>query len=559
MPWRVTGRIDPHGLTGLACPSGSLCVAVDGAGDVIASTSPSGGPSGWVAAPIDDGNQLLGISCPSVALCIAVDAAGQVVTSTNPVGGAGAWAVARVDGTNAVSSVSCPSVALCVAVDSAGNAVVSTDPAGGPSAWTVNHVDTNLYYECAHYGTPPCQPKLVGVSCPSVSLCVAADDAGFAISSTAPTTAGPWTGRGGPPGGDYVGVSCASESLCAGTCPLGVDLGGTGGCSGSPHASYGSTSVVTWNPSTAFQRYVTISPHTPGEVWCRSGPLCFAADASGSLLGSTDPASGASAWALVRSGPSMVTGVSCPSLSLCVAVDHAGYAIVGGPPRIFRFGPAGGGTRTTFTVQFTAPLSERGTDDFYAVDISGPQGCRDAHAYTTEDATAGQLVTLPVDPSVIVPFGSARQWCVGRYSGSVSYCYCGLTETTPDVPIGRFSFAVRGPANYSGMTSQRKSISLTLSATGTRITDITSAIVIRCRSGRRSTNRSYLVRRGSRNTITFPNATFTARWSLRIAGGTQYLKLTGRLANGTFQGKMRVQAAAGGMRCDSGPVTWSAG
>jgi hypothetical protein len=246
------------------------------------------------------------------------------------------------------------------------------------------------------------------------------------------------------------------------------------------------------------------------------------------------------------------SGVFAASLAL-------GLPAAAGAQGDFKFGPASGGTKTTFTVQFTAPLSEHGADDFYGVNMIGPQGCPEAHAFTTEDAIAGQLVTLPVDPSAVVPFGQVRQWCVGRYSGSVYFCYCGPTDIgTPDVPIGRFSFAVRGPANYSGKTSQRKSISSTLSATGTRITHLTSAIRIRCRNGQRSTNRSFPVRQGSRDTIIFRNATFTARLSLRIAGIPQYFKLTGRLANGTFQGKMRVQASAGGMRCDSGPVTWAA-
>ena len=249
------------------------------------------------------------------------------------------------------------------------------------------------------------------------------------------------------------------------------------------------------------------------------------------------------------------SGVLAASLAL-------GLPAAAGAQGDFKFGPASGGTKTTFTVQFTAPLSETGTADnpidFYAVNISGPQGCRNVAAYTNENAIAGQLVTIPVDPFAIHPFGKARQWCVGRYSGLVSYCYCGLTETTPDVPIGRLSFTVHGPANYSGNTSQRKSISFTLSTTGTRITHLTSAIVVRCRSGQRSANRSFSVRQGSRDTITFRNATFTARLSVRIGGIPEYFKLTGGLANGTFQGKMRVQASAGGMRCDSGPVTWGA-
>jgi hypothetical protein len=330
-PWRVHSTIDTRGLLGLSCPSVSVCVAVDGAGNVIESSSPSGGASGWAAAHVDDGNQLVGISCPSVSLCVAVDGAGQVVTSTNPGGGAGAWTVTRVDGTNSISSVSCPSASLCVAVDNAGNAIASSDPAGGPGAWTVGHIDNQLYYECFHYGTPPCQPKLVGVSCPSVSLCVAADDAGFSISSTEPAIAGAWSSFGDT-GGEYFGVSCASESLCVGTCPLGVDLGGVGGCNGDPGASYDSTSVVTWNPGTASQRYASISKGAPAGVWCRSGPVCFASDMSGSLFASSDPAGGAAAWTVAYSAPGLVTGLSCPSISSCFAVDSAGNVLAGGPP-----------------------------------------------------------------------------------------------------------------------------------------------------------------------------------------------------------------------------------
>jgi hypothetical protein len=332
-PWRVHSTIDTRGLLGLSCPSVSLCVAVDGAGNVIESRRPSDAASGWVVARVDDGNQLVAVSCPSVSLCVAVDGAGDVVTSTNPAGGAGAWTVARVDGTNGISSVSCPSSSLCVAVDNAGNAIVSTDPTGRPSTWTVGHIDDQLYYECFHYGTPPCQPKLVGVSCSSVSLCVAADDAGFAISSSQPAATGPWSRNGSSAtSGQYVAASCAAESLCVATCPLGV--GGNGGCDGDPGASYDSTSVVTWNPTTVGPswRFASISVNPPAGVWCRSGPLCFASDTTGNLFGSINPAGGATAWSVAHVGTSVVTGLSCPSISSCFAVDGAGNVLAGGPP-----------------------------------------------------------------------------------------------------------------------------------------------------------------------------------------------------------------------------------
>jgi hypothetical protein len=52
---------------------------------------------------------------------------------------------------------------------------------------------------------------------------------------------------------------------------------------------------------------------------------------SGSLLASSDPASGAGAWRIVYSGPGVVTGLSCPSISSCFAVDSAGDVLAAGP------------------------------------------------------------------------------------------------------------------------------------------------------------------------------------------------------------------------------------
>jgi hypothetical protein len=97
-----------------------------------------------------------------------------VVTSTNPTGGAGAWTIANVDPGIALRGVSCPSVSLCVAVDELTDVVTTTNPTGGPGAWTVTVVPAL---------------GLRSVSCPSVSLCVAVDDSGNVVTSTNP--AGP--------------------------------------------------------------------------------------------------------------------------------------------------------------------------------------------------------------------------------------------------------------------------------------------------------------------------------------------------------------------------------
>ncbi len=136
LSWRLAGRIDAGALWGVSCPSSSLCVAVNGAGEVVTTRHPAFGRSAWTSAAVDGSNHLAGVSCPSPSLCVAADWAGNVVTSTDPAGGTGAWTVAHVDGANALSGISCPSVSLCVTVDEAGNALTSSNPAGVAGAWT---------------------------------------------------------------------------------------------------------------------------------------------------------------------------------------------------------------------------------------------------------------------------------------------------------------------------------------------------------------------------------------------------------------------------------------
>jgi hypothetical protein len=57
-------------------------------------------------------------------VCVASSSnQGDVVASSNPTGGTRAWAFTKVDGKTALNGLSCPSVSLCVAVDGAGDVV----------------------------------------------------------------------------------------------------------------------------------------------------------------------------------------------------------------------------------------------------------------------------------------------------------------------------------------------------------------------------------------------------------------------------------------------------
>ena len=296
--WRETTRPEPVGFAAVSCPSASLCVASDQEGNILSSTSPTGGSTAWNSAgaliyPTSGG----GVSCPSISLCAAVGVT-SVATATDPSGGASAWTTAPIGGYPDLGAISCPSVSLCVAVGGGPNGPIiltSTDPTGGTSSWTTASI-------------PP-GGRLSGVSCPSVSLCVATTG-GDVFTSTNPTGgASAWTGTTVDPGSSFNAVSCPSVSLC-----VAVDSAGNALTSTNPTGG-----ASTWTKA-------TIDPgHAMWAVSCPSVSLCVAVDLAGDVLTSTDPTGGTSAWASTPIDQrNLLLAVSCPTVSLCVTGDQIG-------------------------------------------------------------------------------------------------------------------------------------------------------------------------------------------------------------------------------------------
>jgi hypothetical protein len=309
----------------MACPSVSLCVGFDGGtGNVIASNDPAAGAAAWSVSHVDSGPLgLVGVECPSVRLCVAFDGDGNVITSTDPAGGASAWTVAHVDTTDpacgshgstmcpgAITALACPSASLCVGVDSNGYVLTSTDPAGGPSAWTIAPVDTAAQYE--NYS------PLVLVSCPSISLCVAADFTGNIVTSTDPTGgASAWklTAVQSNVYGFINDLACPSVSLCVGS--------GSG------------TAVTSRNPTGGTGAWKSFTVEAEGStvgtgLACPSVSLCVAGGGAGDLWQSSNPAAGSAAWEILHlDGGDFISDVACPSSALCVALDAVGHAVIG--------------------------------------------------------------------------------------------------------------------------------------------------------------------------------------------------------------------------------------
>jgi hypothetical protein len=193
-----------------------------------------------------------------VSLCVAFDDGGHVVTSTSPMSG-GRWQSARLHARTSlgggvstqpdVVQVSCPSVSLCVAADSYGQVISSTNPAGGTGAWRAARLATD-------------GEILTGVACPSVSLCVIADSGGHVFTSTDPASG-----------------------------------------------------AVSWHRATVDRVLNWIA-----AVSCPSTILCVMADGAGNVLTSTDPTGGRAAWHAVRIANNFTfDALSCPSASMCVA------------------------------------------------------------------------------------------------------------------------------------------------------------------------------------------------------------------------------------------------
>ena len=190
--WHQTVIDEDDLITSLACPTSTLCVATDAAGDIAVSGDPGDVAPRWqlehidspVPVPVPAGYRvhehwLQSISCPSTALCVAVDYAGQVLWSTDPLGGSSTWHAAAIDPGHEFSLVACaPNTSMCVAGDADGRIFVTPAAQEGASAWVSRSIS----------GT---RQGFEGLACPTVSFCLAVDFDNNAFSSTDPPTLRP--------------------------------------------------------------------------------------------------------------------------------------------------------------------------------------------------------------------------------------------------------------------------------------------------------------------------------------------------------------------------------
>jgi hypothetical protein len=308
-----------HALTSVACPSTTLCVVADNDGTILTSTDPAGGPEAWTATKLAAIPETVG--CETVTLCVAVSITGQIMTSSDPTGGESDWTspTESVDSSHPPVVMSC-TVGLCAFTDGNGEVISATSPTAGASAWTSAAVVGDEY--------------ISSITCPSSSLCLiaVANEQGKVYYSTTPHgSAAEWT-KYNPPASettDVTSVACASTTLCVDGLFTGVITTTTP-----------TVETTTWTKTELKQ--------SPGltQVSCASSSLCVAIESStGNVLTSTAPSVEGSEWkrATISTDVTPLDGISCVvGSTLCVAIDGSGNVFTSTEP-------AGGASKWTKT------------------------------------------------------------------------------------------------------------------------------------------------------------------------------------------------------------------
>jgi hypothetical protein len=370
-----------HALEAMACPNAKLCLVGDDSGNVVSSTSPTGGSAAWsVGQQIDPPGRTAGIACPSKSLCVAVGADGNIAHSTNP-GKASSWNLVTgvVSQANGFTGVACHGTKFCVALDGRGDVLISRQPTGGARTWKLTRVITKK------------QDWLVSIACPTASECVAVDRFGHTVAHSIKPTGGrrAWhlTTIGTQSSShSHDTIACASRSLCAIT---GLESGALRPMIATSTKPTGPPKA--WNVS----RRLPTSFTDPTGISCPSVRLCLASSGNSSpAIYSTHPSGGAKTFrAAAKTNFPGANGVACASASLCAEFSGTGQIEVSSAP-------------TSSATSAWVLTTVDGYNPLAAVACAGPNVCLAGGAQQKVFATAnpaGPASAWSAQPITIAP------------------------------------------------------------------------------------------------------------------------------------------------------------
>jgi hypothetical protein len=305
--WSSPATLSTGQIAAVACLTAAACIADDASG-IMSWTTDANSPSPhWTKATTFGAATADVFSCPSATKCFAGDENGEILSTSVPESSLTSWSSVGIDAANpnvlnanTISGLSCPSVSLCVAADWGGNSFTSTSPTG--SSWSRAEV---------HPSDPDGRAY---IACPSDDVCVGVNAAGYG--SMDPGNANSWTGvttsNLAPEG--FTDVSCPSAQLCLATISDGAPSGG-------PTVFVGDPSVLrSWHVETIGHGFVGITGGL-ASISCPSSRLCVAvggSSASGVAYTTSDPSGPGDRWVASKLPFYGPTAVSCSVALTCV-------------------------------------------------------------------------------------------------------------------------------------------------------------------------------------------------------------------------------------------------
>jgi len=306
-------------LQAISCSSATNCTAGGDAGTIIATTDGGSTWAGQHAGPGSDyfNNQFRGVACPTATSCLAVEGAGIEGTSD----GGATW---TQQSTLSSFSVSCASATACVATISNGSVAVTTDAGAHWSSRTtttgltlqaISCPDINTCYAAAYgvivkttdggntwtsTGAVNYPFLFSGISCPTATGCFAVGTQGIYATTDGGTT---WVQRVNTsgPGNRVTSISCPGPTTCFAGGPFGIIVSTTDG--------------TTWNTHTV--------NGSPDGISCPATTTCTVVGLNGGIQKTSD---GGGTWTAQNSGPtSALFDASCATASTCVVVGGGYY------------------------------------------------------------------------------------------------------------------------------------------------------------------------------------------------------------------------------------------
>jgi hypothetical protein len=293
------------GYNDVSCISSTNCVSVGAGatGQAAIGLTSNGGTTYQAATTVPSGTpDLRADSCVSGTLCAAVGG-NDIITSID---GGQSWTAHVLNAPELnLLGVVCPSTSLCLA--SGENEQVSS-----PQAEIYRSTDQGTTWTLA--STPPQVVGIAAMACPTASTCIAVGSA-VLVSSDGGATWAPVGVTGGIQ--NLNSISCASATTCVAVGP---------NPEGPFTHSLPADAIVTTNGGSSFSN-LTLPPYTASvfEISCSTNLTCLASGAEGtgqSGAAFAVSSDGGATWSTPTPPPDFVgvAGISCVSDGTCVLV-----------------------------------------------------------------------------------------------------------------------------------------------------------------------------------------------------------------------------------------------